>query len=121
MEEGPYGERRDHREGARRPPARARKDDGGGPRGSVLGPEAQRSNKELLSAPMTREFIRSLTTKELIVVRDQGLCCHGYQQRVSLPAQEATETIRLYDMEAKNEVDNWQHGEGQMEGKYDDE
>jgi hypothetical protein len=34
---------------------------------------------------------------------------------------EATETIRLYDMEAKNEIDAWQHGEGQMEGKYDDE
>jgi hypothetical protein len=68
---------------------------------------------------MTREFIRSLTTEELIVVHDQGLC--GRKPRASPPAQQATETIRLYDTEAENEAAEWQHGEGQMEGEYFDD
>jgi hypothetical protein len=97
--------RGDNRPGARRPIA-------SGPRRMMeadLGAQPQvplprRSDDELLSAPMTREFIRSLTTEELIVVHNQGLCSIGRNQWVSPPAQEATETIRLYDMEAENKA-----------------
>jgi hypothetical protein len=74
-------------------------------------PMPRRSDEELLRAPMTREFIRGLTTEELLVVHDQGLC--GRKPQSSL-TQAATETIRLYDTEAAE----WQHGEGQMEGEY---
>jgi hypothetical protein len=85
----------------------------------------RRSDEELLSAPMTREFIRSLTTEELIVVHDQGLCSIGRKEKASPPAQEAIETIRLYDMEAENEAENeaaeWLHGEGQIENEYFDD
>ena len=56
-------------------------------------PMPRRSDEELLSAPMTREFIRGLTTEELIVVHDQGLC--GRKPQAS-PTQAAIETIRLY-------------------------
>jgi hypothetical protein len=35
-------------------------------------PKPRRPDEELLSAPMTREFIRGLTTEELIMVHDQG-------------------------------------------------
>jgi hypothetical protein len=84
-------------------------------------PKPRRSDEELLSAPMTREFIRSLTTEELIVVHDQGLCGRGRQQRDSPPAQEATETIRVFDTEAENEAAEWMYGEAQMEGEYYDD
>jgi hypothetical protein len=70
---------------------------------------------------MTREFIRSLTPEELIVVHDQGLCGRGHQQWDSPLAQEATETIRLYDIEAENGAAEWLYGEGQMEGEYYDD
>jgi hypothetical protein len=66
-------------------------------------PKPRRSDEEPLSAPKTREFIRGLTTEELIVVHDQGLCSISRKLRASPPAQEVTETIRLYDMEAGNE------------------
>ncbi len=81
-------------------------------------PMPRRSNEELLSVPMTREFIRGLTTEELIVVHDQCLC--GRKPQAS-PTQAAIETIRLYGTEAKNEAAEWQHGEGQMEGEYFDD
>ncbi len=81
----------------------------------------RRSDEELLSAPMTREFIRSLTTEKLIVVHDLGLCGIGRKERASPPAQEATETIRLYNTEAENEAAKWLQGEGQMEGEYFDD
>jgi hypothetical protein len=77
----------------------------------------RRSDKELLSAPMTREFIRGLNTEELIVVHDQGLC--GLKPRASLQA--ATETIRVYDTEAENEAAEWRYGEGHMDGEYFDD
>jgi hypothetical protein len=125
MEENQEGQMRgrgDNMQGARRPPA-------SGPRRMMevgLGAQPQvpmprRSDEELLSAPMTREFIRSLTTEELIVVHDQGLCGIGRKEKVSPPAQEAIETIRLYDTEAENEAAEWLHGEGQMEGEYFDD
>jgi hypothetical protein len=59
----------------------------------------------------------------LIVVHDQGLCSIGRKdkEKVSPPAQEAIETIRLYDTEAENEAAKWLHGEGQMEGEYFDD
>jgi hypothetical protein len=60
-------------------------------------PMPRRSDEELLIALMTREFIRSLTTEELIVVHDQGLCGIGRKEWASMPAQEAIETIRQYD------------------------
>ncbi len=122
MDDGQDGQMRgrgDNRQGARRPPA-------SGPRRMMevgLGaqprvPMPRRSDEELLSAPMTREFIRGLTTEELIVVHDQGLW--GRKPQTS-PTQAATETIRLYDTEAENEATEWQHGEGQMEGEYFDD
>ena len=123
MEDGQDGQMRgrgDNRQGARRPPAsgpRRMMEVGLGAQPQV--PRPRRSDEELLSAPMTREFIRSLTTEELIVVHDQGLC--GRKPRASPPAQQATETIRLYDTEAENEAAEWQHGEGQMEGEYFDD
>ncbi len=85
--------------------------DGGGPRGPASGPKPRRSDEELLSAPRTREFTRSLNMEELIVVHDQGLCGRGRQKSDSPPAQEATETIRLYDTEAENEAVEWLYGE----------
>jgi hypothetical protein len=116
--------RGDNRQGARRPPAsgpRRMMEVGLGAQPTV--PRPRRSDEELLSAPMTREFIRSLTTEELIVVHDQGLCGIGRKdkEKVSPPAQEAIETIRLYDTEAENEAAEWLHGEGQMEGEYFDD
>jgi hypothetical protein len=125
MEENQEGQRRgDNMQGARRPPAsgpRRMTEVGLGAQPRV--PMPRRSDEELLSAPMTREFIRSLTTEELIVVHDQGLCGIGRKEKekVSPPAQEAIETIRLYDTEAENEAAEWLHGEGQMEGEYFDD
>ncbi len=122
-QEGQMWGRGDNLQGARRPPA-------SGPRRMmvvVLGaqprvPMPRRPDEELLSAPMTREFIRSLTTEELIVVHDQGLCSIGRKKKASPPAQEAIETIRLYDMEAENEAAVWLHGEGQIENEcFDDQ
>jgi hypothetical protein len=84
-------------------------------------PMPRRSDEELLIALMTREFIRSLTTEELIVVHDQGLCGIGRKEWDSMPAQEAIETLRQYDTEAENEAAEWLHGEGQMEGEYFDD
>jgi hypothetical protein len=121
MEDGHEGQARgrgESRDGARRPPA-------SGPRRMMevgLGaqprvPMPRRSDKELLSAPMTREFIRGLNTEELIVVHDQGLC--GLKPRASLQA--VTETVRVYDTEAENEAAEWQYGEGQMDGEYFDD
>ena len=117
MDDGHEGQARG-RDGARRPPA-------SGPRRMMevgLGaqprvPMPRRSDKELLSAPMTREFIRGLNTEELIVVHDQGLC--GLKPRASLQA--ATETIRVYDTEAENEAAEWRYGEGHMDGEYFDD
>jgi HD-GYP domain-containing protein (c-di-GMP phosphodiesterase class II) len=117
MDDGHEGQARG-RDGARRPPA-------SGPRRMMevgLGaqprvPMPRRSDKELLSAPMTREFIRGLNTEELIVVHDQGLC--GLKPRASLQA--ATETVRVYDTEAENEAAEWRYGEGHMDGEYFDD
>jgi hypothetical protein len=121
MDDGHDGQARgrgEGRDGARRPPA-------SGPRRMMevgLGaqprvPMPRRSDKELLSAPMTREFIRGLNTEELIVVHDQGLC--GLKPRASLQA--ATETVRVYDTEAENEAAEWRYGEGHMDGEYFDD
>jgi hypothetical protein len=113
--------RGDSRQGSRRPSAsgpRSMMDVGLGAQPQV--PKPRRSDEELLSAPRTRELIRSLTTEELNIVHDQGLRGRGRQKWDSPPAQEATETIRLYDTEAENEAVEWLYGEGQTEGEYYD-
>jgi hypothetical protein len=78
--------RGDNRQGVRRPPASSPRrmiEVGLGAQPRV--PTPRRSDEELLSAPMTREFIRSLTTEELIVICEQGLCGIGRKERPARP------------------------------------